>query len=134
MNGIADRRIVQRYQMELPCLIQANREGAAPVLGRTKDVSSSGAYLTINAQIQAGLWIELDFLIQSECDAAPKSHFRTSGVVVRQDEDGVAVRFNGAYHITPVQSVVRQLRRRLEWLEQMGEGLASAETLLKVVA
>jgi hypothetical protein len=123
---VTERRDVQRYALELPCLIQSSGRTAAPGEGSTRDLSSSGAYLLTSIQIRPGRGVDLDIVMHAQGEELPRRHFRTRAIVVRQEGEGLAVHFNGASRITPVLRVIESMRRRLEWLEQQGEGVAAA--------
>ena len=118
MNCVNEKRSVQRFDLELPCLIQVDGTSGPSTLGMTKDVSSAGVYLITASQVRVGHRVEVDLLVNPGNDSAHQSHLQAAGVVIRQDTEGLAVAYEGAYRLRPLNGVVEQLRKRLEWLER----------------
>ena len=104
-----DRRNIERYSLSLPAKIKVS--GKTPdgdiIISRTKDISSSGAYIVTDAALPEGTSIEVEFdlSIAKLVEMMGKTGYvrvKVEGKVARTDVNGVAVKFSKDYEIQPL--------------------------------
>lgn len=97
--GIRKQRKVARFDLKLPATVSVG--GSAQVLEfETQDISEGGAYLrngkplAMETTVDIELVLPLDKLVEIKGN---KVKVRLSGVVVRSDAEGIAIRFDEEY-------------------------------------
>ena len=90
-----EKRGTRRFALRLPISVTFLDNGTYEVTGRTRDVSSRGAFFYVNSDIQGGAAIEFLMTLPTEITLTEPIRVRCSGKVVRVDktgaEQGVAV-------------------------------------------
>ena len=62
--GVSERRKSQRFDLTLPIHVVRLSEKSVSLVGRTRDVSSGGAYFVVNADLDEGTPIEFFVTLQ----------------------------------------------------------------------
>ncbi len=106
-----DRRKNPRYELNLLVNVTVEDKTRNPVrfTSRTKNVCSSGAYITAATPLVEGTPVQLDLFLAvdrllSIIGEHQKVKVKVNGEVVRTNEEGVAVRFDKGYKITTLNS------------------------------
>jgi hypothetical protein len=89
--GVSERRKSQRFDLTLPIHVTRLSEKSVSLVGRTRDVSSSGAYFVVNADVNEGTPIEFFVTLQGGVSSVSKVRLRCLGRITRAestDEDG----------------------------------------------
>ena len=90
-----EKRTTRRFALELPITVKFSQDGGAEISGRTRDVSSRGAFIYADSEISDGTAIEFVMTLPPEITSAESIRVRCTGKVVRIDkagrEQGVAV-------------------------------------------
>ena len=101
-----DRRSIERYSLALPAKIKISGtpSDGEIIQSRTKDISSSGAFIVTDAALPEGTNIEVDFdlSIAKLVEMMGKTGYvrvKVEGRVARTDVNGVAVKFSKDYEI-----------------------------------
>lgn len=92
------QRKMTRFDLKLPATVSvADSEGAELLEFETQDISQGGAYLrngkplAIETVVDVELVLPLGRLVEIKGN---KVHVKLSGVVVRSDAEGIAIRFD----------------------------------------
>lgn len=86
--GISERRKSQRFDLTLPIHVIRLSEKSVSLVGRTRDVSSGGAYFLLNADVDAGTPIEFFVTLQGGLSSVSKVRLRCLGRVTRAERMG----------------------------------------------
>jgi hypothetical protein len=90
-----ERRSHRRFALDLPVAVKFLDDGTYEVTGRTRDVSSRGAFFYLNSEIREGASIDFVMTLPSEITLTEPIRVQCSGTVVRVDRtaemQGVAV-------------------------------------------
>jgi|GEM_PF-2911134 len=93
-----ERRVVTRYNLQVPAHVEAVPDGGGVQTfeWKTRDVSSSGAFLLTEGQeLDAGTDLKVNLFLNSFSGTG--SWVTMSGKVVRIEDEGVGVCFDGHY-------------------------------------
>ncbi|MBN2705155.1 MAG: PilZ domain-containing protein [Deltaproteobacteria bacterium] len=93
-----ERRVVTRYNLQVPVQVETlSDEGRGESYEwKTRDVSSSGAFLLTGGQnLEQGTGLKVNIFLNSFTGSG--SWVEMNGRVVRIEEDGVGVCFEGQY-------------------------------------
>ena len=102
-----EKRKVERFDLHIEAILNV-QDGAimdkAPIL-LTRDISSTGVFLTTSNPLPIDTMVDLDLLLnQNELDSGSSKDKRinisTSGKVVRTNEQGMAVEFDKLYKVS----------------------------------
>lgn len=121
-----DRREQERFSLNLQARIsyRHTEEQAPEILTESANISSSGVFVKtvhkfpISSKVNIDLYLDLEdlkklkFILSIETLkqlTTPKFWVTTSGIVIRQEEDGVGVIFDTDYQITPMHTPGTQL-------------------------
>jgi hypothetical protein len=101
-----ERRKIQRFHLEIPARIKRVGEGQTGEVSdfKTRDISSSGAFLFTDEQVAEGAHLTLELVLPVEkfkqlLGPHSKVRINVSGRVIRKDQEGIAVLFNKKYEI-----------------------------------
>lgn len=101
-----ERRKAERYDLQFPAMVYiAGRE--TPLKLFTRDISSSGAFFCTAYPLERGVKVSIEIIIENETLKKLTGHescVKISGIVIRCDEDGMAVVFDGHEKIMPLRS------------------------------
>lgn len=90
-----EKRSTRRFALELPISVRFLNDGKYERTGRTRDVSSRGVYMRLDAEISTGASIEFVMTLPPEVTLASAIRVRCRGRVLRVEksghEQGVAV-------------------------------------------
>ena len=90
-----EQRSMRRFALQLPVDITFLHDGTSEVTGRTRDVSSRGAFFYVQSEISEGTPIEFVMTLPPEITLAEPVRVHCAGKVIRVDksggEQGVAV-------------------------------------------
>jgi hypothetical protein len=113
---MGERRRLERFDLAAPArvLVESDAGDKAHLSLTTKDVSSAGAYLYCPLPLAEGDRVKMELLISleklSRLDGEKGSaKIRVRGTIIRVDTDGVAIRFESKYKITPLDGGSRQI-------------------------
>jgi len=101
-----ENRKVERFELHIEtlCNVQEKEISDKTPMLLTKNISSSGAYLTTNKPLPVGTDIDLSFVLSqhelSNETRNKKVKIRTSGRVIRTDNGGMAVEFENQYKVS----------------------------------
>jgi hypothetical protein len=84
--GISERRKSQRFDLTLPIHIVRLREQDVNLVGRTRDVSSTGAYFVVSADFDEGTPIEFLVTLQGGVSSISRVMLRCLGRVTRAEK------------------------------------------------
>ena len=96
IDATKERRRSHRYLLTLPCHVISSRRDDLELRGRTRDLSSKGAFLIVNGAVEPGASIEFLVTLQEGLDREQEIHLRCRGHVIRlekvmsEDQRGVA--------------------------------------------
>ena len=100
------QRKMERFSLELPAQMSVAGAGDSPdFTAVTSDVSAGGAFfhtdkpLPIGTRMNVDLILPLDELKQLE---GKRASIKVKGAVVRIGSKGMAISFDGKYHISPL--------------------------------
>ncbi len=97
MYNLKNNRITERFKIRFPATIQAGTESPNRQLLHTKNISSSGAFLYTDKPLQESNRINLKIVLENKTlkkITGSESWLHVTGVVVRQEADGIAVKFD----------------------------------------
>jgi hypothetical protein len=86
--GVSERRKSQRFDLTLPIHVVRLSEKSVSLVGRTRDVSSGGAYFVVNADLDEGTPIEFFVTLQGGISSVSKVRLRCLGRVTRAERMG----------------------------------------------
>jgi len=102
-----DKRNNVRLSLEIPALLHAaEEEGSEPKELVTYNICTRGAYFRTSQPMRVGTEVAIEMVIpidQLRKMETEQAHYALSGTVVRCDEKGMAVRFDGEAKITPLK-------------------------------
>ena len=96
-----ERRVVTRYNLQVPAHVETlpSSGDVRSYEWKTRDVSSSGAFLLTEGQLlENGTDIKVNLFLNSFSGSG--SWVKMNGRVVRIESEGVGVCFDGHYHFT----------------------------------
>src|ERR1700687_2068740 len=89
---MTERRTARRYDLSLPVVFWVwTKKKSTSTKGKSRDISISGVYLTIDRDLGADTELGLTLTLPFEVTCGPEAFIRARGVVVRVDrklEDG----------------------------------------------
>ena len=95
-----DRRMLQRFNLRLQAVLKELHERERALELYTRDISSDGAFLYTDSHLPVDSSVELTlFLPPGE---VKKSKIIVDGKVIRTEPNGIAVRFDPRYDLSPV--------------------------------
>lgn len=103
-----DRRKTERYQLLFPAKIYV--EGRETPLNLfSRDISAGGAFLCTAYPLETGIRVTIEIVIENETLRRLTGYescvkVSVSGRVIRCDEDGIAVAFDGTEKVMPLRS------------------------------
>lgn len=90
-----EKRTTRRFSLDLPISVKFLDNGRRELAGHTRNVSSRGVFMYVDAEISAGAAIEFVMMLPPEITLADPIRVRCTGRVLRVDkseqEQGVAV-------------------------------------------
>ncbi|MGE4469793.1 MAG: LuxR C-terminal-related transcriptional regulator [Desulfovibrio sp.] len=108
MNKPLGKRLTERFDLELPASLSIAEPNGAKDLVQllTKDICSQGAFLNTKAPLPPGTQVNLRLVVP--LDHIPElrgrqSEIQASGTVIRNHENGMAIRFDLGYQLLPVR-------------------------------
>ena len=91
-----EKRTTRRFSLDLPISVKFLDDGKRELAGRTRDVSSRGAFMYLETDITAGASIEFVMTLPPEITLADPIRVRCMGKILRVDKatqgQGVAVK------------------------------------------
>lgn len=104
MNEKPEKRAMERFPLELPAELSVIGEngdkGSRELL--TNNICAGGAFFETNQPLPVGTVLKMDLvlsLVELKKLEGKKTHIKISGVVIRTDPEGMAVRFQEKYQI-----------------------------------
>ena len=96
---LENKRGEERYPLKLPAniVVRSDDNHRHEYLQHTDNISSSGAYFSTDEPIPNGTEVELDILLpapKSQRQAVTRGRVHVSGIVVRSDHEGMAIKFS----------------------------------------
>ncbi|MDM8557096.1 PilZ domain-containing protein [Desulfococcaceae bacterium HSG7] len=105
--GKSDERSDRRFLLDLPATVSVRKTSLAqkPLKLKTANISSGGAFFKTPYFLPVGTQVKID--VELAIDEVKKMKrtkalIKFSGVVIRTQENGMAVSFNKNYKITPL--------------------------------
>jgi len=90
-----EKRSTRRFSLDLPISVKFLDNGRQELAGHTRDVSSRGVFMYLDAEIKAGAAIEFVMTLPPEITLSNPIRVRCAGRILRVDkadqEQGVAV-------------------------------------------
>ena len=90
-----DKRSMRRFSLDLPISVKFLNHGKQELAGHTRDVSSRGVFMFLDAEIATGAPIVFVMTLPPEITLSEPIRVRCTGTVLRVDkagqEQGVAV-------------------------------------------
>jgi c-di-GMP-binding flagellar brake protein YcgR len=85
---MTERRTARRYNLSLAVVLWVPREkkSTSSTKGKSRDISTSGVYLTIEQDVSAGTELGITLKLPSEVTRGPEVFIRARGMVVRVDK------------------------------------------------
>lgn len=92
-----EKRLVTRYNLQVPVQVEAYTDGGREAYEwKTRDVSSGGAFILTNGNnLEKGTDLKVNIFLNSFTGSG--SWVEMNGRVVRAEEDGIGVCFEGQY-------------------------------------
>ena len=107
-NAQENRRKFERYDLQFPATVHAEgRE--SPLRLFTKDISSNGAFFCTAYPLEAGIKVHIEIVLENETLKKLTGHescVKITGMVIRCDDEGMAVAFDGHEKIMPLRSMM----------------------------
>jgi c-di-GMP-binding flagellar brake protein YcgR len=103
-----NRRKFERYDLQFPATIQVTGE-ERPLKLYTRDISANGAFLCTAYPLKQGLKVSIEIIIENETLKKLTGHescIKISGIVIRCEQEGMAVTFEGHEKIMPLRSMM----------------------------
>ena len=102
-----DERSDRRFLLDLPAKVLVKKASLAkkPLELKTANISSGGAFFKTRCFLPVGTQVKIDLELaidEVKKMKHTKALIKFSGVVIRTQEDGMAVSFNKDYKITPL--------------------------------
>ena len=86
IDATKERRRSHRYLLTLPCHVISSRRDDLELRGRTRDLSSKGAFLIVNGAVEPGASIEFLVTLQEGSHREQEIHIRCRGHVIRLEK------------------------------------------------
>jgi hypothetical protein len=81
------RRATRRYELRLPVSVRVPTEKDAVFwTGKTRNISTRGAYFTVNNSLSAGAELDLTMTLPAEVTGGTEVFIRATGEVIRVDK------------------------------------------------
>ena len=101
-----DKRKMERFSLALPALLTVmdDHENHAPIECMTENICAGGAYFKIQNPFPIGTKMKIDVILPVDKLSnfkGTKSRIDVSGSVIRTEEEGMALRFDKRYNISP---------------------------------
>ncbi len=103
-----ERRAMERFSLNLPGLLsmvdKSGEEKSFEV--KSENICAGGAFLIVDKPPPVGTDFKMDLVLSFKPDLKSKetkTHIRVSGTVLRKYEQGIGVRFDKEYDISPVK-------------------------------
>jgi hypothetical protein len=109
MLAMEERRKIERFDLALPALIevidtlQTKKKEIHDLL--TKDICEEGAFFHSPQPLPERTEVKIDLILplnRLERIKEKRSHIRVKGVVLRSEANGMAIRFQKGYKISPL--------------------------------
>lgn len=103
-----NRRKFERYDLQFPATIQIPGEDR-PLKLYTRDISASGAFFCTAYPLEQGIKVSVEIIVENETLkklTGYESCIKISGIVLRYDQEGMAVSFDGHEKIMPLRSMM----------------------------
>jgi len=103
-----EKRKYERFDLRLPATIEAG-DGSVPIQTHTRDISAGGACFEPSEAMGSGVRLNIEIVITNEALAritGSQPKIKIKGSVVRSDQKGVAVSFEGNEKIIPLKSMM----------------------------
>lgn len=104
-----ETRKVERFDLRIETLLKVRDEAITdkpPVLF-SRDISCDGVFLVTDRPLPIGTNLDLNFLLsQQDFGSMPKDErisIKTSGTIIRTDDQGMAVEFDKLYKISKLK-------------------------------
>jgi len=101
-----ERRKIERFTFGLPARLSAGpRDSAKTFELKTRDISAGGAFLYTRTPLPIGSKVSVEIVLpldQLKTLVGKRSSVSVMGQVVRKDDQGMAVRFEESYRISPL--------------------------------
>ncbi len=104
-----ERRKLERFNLQTPARLRVEGEGIrSEVLSLvTRDISSSGVFITTDQPLPQGAPVKLELLISLDMirrilGESGKARVKVDGHVIRAEDRGMAIEFRGRFKIQPV--------------------------------
>lgn len=103
------RRRVERFSIQLPARISLSNNGhQGPIEGVTRNISSCGVLVQTTETLDVGAHVDVDLLLSFQKlkkTSSKQSRIKVSGLVLRAEENALAICFDEEYQIFPVNSI-----------------------------
>jgi hypothetical protein len=109
---MTEQRKAGRYDLSLPVIIRVRAEKkSASRQGKTRDVSTSGVYFTIDQDLNAGTELDITLTLPSEVTRGSEVFIRARGMAVRVEKkpEDVSSRFGVAAVIERYEFIRNEL-------------------------
>ena len=105
MKKLSERRETERFGLKVPAIVRQISEsnGKRHHLLLTRDISNQGAYFNAidDFTYEGPVEVEVLLKVPGEEDDGNYVYMQTCGEVVRREETGLAIRFNGESSLKP---------------------------------
>lgn len=116
-----DRRIQQRFSLDLQAKLSTDADSSGTRITEettATNISSGGAFVTTNLQIPLASKVYLEFLVDYEqltklrfilslhslkSFTGKKIWVKATGIVIRQEENGLGIIFDQDYQLSPME-------------------------------
>lgn len=97
-----ERRKMERFSLELPVLLSMVDESGIQRAfeAMTKNICSGGGFFITDKPMSVGTDVKMGLILS--INKEKKAHVDASGSVIRTEEQGIAVRFDKKYNISPL--------------------------------
>ncbi len=100
------RRQFERFALELPAKleVEATAQKDEPSSLKTSNISAGGAFFHTARPLSEGTKVKLNIILaidKLKKLTGSQCHIKVKGEVVRSDEKGMAIRFQGNYKMIP---------------------------------
>jgi hypothetical protein len=101
-----EKRKMERFSLRLPLTIKVlgddDKERSLQL--SSNDICASGVFVETNQPLEIGSSLEIDIILpldELKKLEGKRAHISVSGAVLRIEENGLAIKFNDDYTITP---------------------------------
>ena len=102
-----EKRKLERFSLQAPTIVEAQSESGSNVVLNlvTKDISSAGAFVPTTDPLEEGEFVRMEMFLslgtlQSILGSASRVIVHVKGRVVRSDDLGMAIAFEGRHRIS----------------------------------